>query len=76
MFKQLGVLTTFLAFAIALGVSHNVPSEVSSLPQQSLILAQQSKHQARVKLQKSWQQKILRQSAHSPTDDSPRPKHL
>jgi hypothetical protein len=60
MFRQLGVLTTFIAFALALAVSGNIPSEVTSLPQQSLTIAQQSKHQARLRLQRSLQQLFLR----------------
>jgi hypothetical protein len=65
MFKQLGVLATFFAFAVALAVSRNVPSEVTSLPQQSLAIAQQSKHEARLKFQRSLQQLILRQQSFS-----------
>jgi len=76
MFKQLGVLTTFFAFAVALAVSGNIPSEVTSLPQQSLAIAQESKNQARLKLQRSLQRTILRQSGPAFTEDSPRPKHL
>ncbi|QHV00547.1 hypothetical protein [Synechocystis sp. CACIAM 05] len=60
MFKQLGVLATFIAFALALAVSGNIPSEVTSLPQQSLTIAQQSKQQARLRLQRSLQQLLLR----------------
>ncbi len=71
MFKQLGVLVTFLAFAVALAVSRNVPSEVTSLPQQSLAIAQQSRHQARVKLQRSLQQLILRQPGFSGPNQQP-----
>jgi hypothetical protein len=75
MFKQLGVLGTFLAFAVALAVSRNVPSEVTSLPQQSLAIAQQSRHQARVKIQRSLQQLILRQQGvSSPTQQPVFPK--
>lgn len=75
MFKQLGVLTTFLAFAVALAVSRNVPSEVTSLPQQSLAITKQSKHQAKVKFQRSLQHLILRQqSFFSPTRQQIFPK--
>ncbi|AIE75117.1 MULTISPECIES: hypothetical protein [unclassified Synechocystis] len=60
MFKQLGVFATFIAFAVALAVSGNIPSEITTLPQQSLTIAQQSKHQARLRLQRSLQQLLLR----------------
>lgn len=60
MFKKIGVLSTFLAFAVVLAVSHNLPTEVSTLPQRSLVIAEQTKHQAKIRLQRSLQQFIFR----------------
>lgn len=76
MFKQLGVLTTFLAFAVALAVSSNVPSEVSSLPQHSLAIAEQSKQQVKLKWQRSWQQKLFGQPRSSLGKQGPSSPHF
>ena len=61
MIRQLNVFGTFLAFAITLAITQNVPTQIASLPDQSMTIAQQSKNRAKLTILRSWHELIVRQ---------------
>lgn len=60
MVRQLKVLGTFSAFAVTLAITQNVPTEIARLPDQSILIAQQSQQRAKVKILRSWHDLIVR----------------
>jgi hypothetical protein len=65
MIKQFNVFGTFLAFAITLAVAQDVPTQIASLPHQSMTIAQQSKNRAKLTILRSWHGLIVRQQRSS-----------
>ncbi|MEB3161412.1 MAG: hypothetical protein VKL20_08130 [Synechocystis sp.] len=61
MIRQLNVFGTFLAFAVTLAITQNIPTQISSLPDQSMAIAQQSKQRAKLTILRSWHGLIVRQ---------------
>ncbi|MFM1842576.1 MAG: hypothetical protein RLZZ490_1312 [Cyanobacteriota bacterium] len=61
MIRQLNVFGTFLAFALTLAITQNIPTQIARLPDQSVVIAQQSKHRAKLRILRSWHGLIVRQ---------------
>ena len=65
MIRQFNVFGTFLAFAVTLAITQDVPTEIASLPHQSMEIAQQSKNRAKSTILRSWHGLIVRQQRSS-----------